>query len=52
MNLCDMCIILSAKKSATEDPSMVDKEAVLASLNINAMTFNKANSMSEKSNLK
>jgi hypothetical protein len=24
-----------------KDPSMVDKEAVLASLNLNAMTFNK-----------
>ena len=41
VNLCDMCVILSAKISAVEDPSMADKEAVLASLNINAMTFNK-----------
>jgi potassium large conductance calcium-activated channel subfamily M alpha protein 1 len=41
VNLCDMCVILSAKMSAVEDPSMADKEAVLASLNINAMTFNK-----------
>ena len=41
MNLCDMCVILSAKISTVEDPSMADKEAVLASLNINAMTFNK-----------
>jgi hypothetical protein len=30
VNLCDMCVILSAK---------VDKEAILASLNIKAMTF-------------
>ena len=36
-----MCVILSAKMSAVEDPSMADKEAVLATLNINAMTFNK-----------
>ena len=36
-----MCVILSARKSSVEDPSMVDKEAVLASLNVNAMTFNK-----------
>ena len=36
-----MCVILSAKISTVEDPSMADKEAVLASLNINAMTFNK-----------
>ena len=41
VNLCDMCVILSAKISNVEDPSMADKEAVLASLNINAMTFNK-----------
>ena len=41
VNLSDMCVILSAKMSAVEDPSMADKEAVLASLNINAMTFNK-----------
>ena len=40
VNLCDMCVILSAKISTVEDPSMADKEAVLASLNINAMTFN------------
>ena len=41
MNLSDMCVILSAKMSSAEDPSMADKEAVLATLNINAMTFNK-----------
>ena len=41
VNLSDMCVILSAKMSAVEDPSMADKEAVLATLNINAMTFNK-----------
>ena len=41
VNLCDMCVILSAKMSNVDDPSMADKEAVLANLNINAMTFNK-----------
>ena len=41
VNLCDMCVILSAKISNVDDPSMADKEAVLANLNINAMTFNK-----------
>ena len=41
INLCDMCVVLSAKMSSAEDPSMADKEAVLATLNINAMTFNK-----------
>ncbi len=29
-----MCVILSAKISNVEDPSLADKEAVLASLNI------------------
>ena len=42
INLCDMCIILSAKISVADDPAMIDKEAILASLNIKAMTFNKA----------
>ena len=41
-----MCVILSAKMSAVEDPSMADKEAVLATLNINAMTFNKVRNYS------
>ena len=41
MNLCDMCVILSAKIANVDDASMADKEAVLANLNINAMTFNK-----------
>ena len=41
VNLSDMCVILSAKMSSVDDPSMADKEAVLATLNINAMTFNK-----------
>ena len=39
MNLCDMCVILSAKVAAGEDPSLADKEAILSSLNIKAMTF-------------
>jgi len=45
VNLSDMCVIISAKISNAEDPSMADKEAVLASLNINAMTFNKHDSV-------
>ena len=44
VNLSDMCVILSAKMSTVDDPSMADKEAVLATLNINAMTFNKVRS--------
>jgi len=39
VNLCDMCAILSAKVPSTEDPTLADKEAILASLNIKAMTF-------------
>ncbi|XP_064622887.1 calcium-activated potassium channel slo-1-like isoform X8 [Lineus longissimus] len=39
INLCDMCVILSARKTASEDPTLVDKEAILCSLNIKAMTF-------------
>ena len=34
-----MCVILSARKSNVEDGSLVDKEAILCSLNIKAMTF-------------
>ena len=41
INLCDMCVILSAKVSVADDQAMIDKEAILASLNIKAMTFNK-----------
>ena len=42
VNLSDMVVILSAKAGAThEDPTMADKEAILATLNTNAMTFNK-----------
>lgn len=40
VNLCDMCIILSAKvPSSNDDSALADKEAILATLNIKAMTF-------------
>ncbi|XP_043234367.1 calcium-activated potassium channel slowpoke-like isoform X11 [Amphibalanus amphitrite] len=39
VNLCDMCVILSAKVPGHDDPTLADKEAILASLNIKAMTF-------------
>jgi len=40
VNLCDMCIILSAKvPSSSDDSALADKEAILATLNIKAMTF-------------
>ena len=34
-----MCVILSAKVPSNDDPTLADKEAILASLNIKAMTF-------------
>merc|ERR1719320_92730 len=46
-----MCIILSAKVNlqvpSNEDPTLADKEAILASLNIKAMTFDDSNSLTE-----
>lgn len=39
INSCDMCIILSARNSCFDDANLVDKEAILCSLNIKAMTF-------------
>jgi len=37
--MCDMCVILSARNSSADDGNLVDKEAILCSLNIKAMTF-------------
>lgn len=40
INLCDMCVIVSARiPNPNEDPTLADKEAILASLNIKAMKF-------------
>ncbi|KAI6223778.1 BK channel [Aphelenchoides fujianensis] len=40
INLCDMCVIASARiPNPNEDPTLADKEAILASLNIKAMQF-------------
>ena len=39
INRCDMCVILSARKGSSDDGSLVDKEAILCSLNIKAMSF-------------
>src|SRR2546426_657219 len=39
INMCDMCVILSARNSCNDDSNLVDKEAILCSLNIKAMTF-------------
>lgn len=40
INLCDMTVIISARiPNPNEDPTLADKEAILASLNIKAMQF-------------
>ncbi|KFD54423.1 hypothetical protein M514_04766 [Trichuris suis] len=45
INNCDMCVILSARvPNPSEDPTLADKEAILASLNIKAMQFEDATS--------
>ena len=42
INQCDMCVILSARKGNSDDGNLVDKEAILCSLNVKAMTFDDA----------
>jgi len=42
--MCDMCIVLSARNCNFEDGNLVDKEAILCSLNIKAMIFDEATS--------
>jgi len=37
--VCDMCIILSSNKLSTEEITFVDKEALLASINVKTVTF-------------
>ncbi|XP_067876687.1 calcium-activated potassium channel subunit alpha-1a isoform X2 [Heterodontus francisci] len=39
INLCDMCVILSANQNNIDDCSLQDKECILASLNIKSMQF-------------
>ncbi|KAB5581802.1 hypothetical protein PHYPO_G00179830 [Pangasianodon hypophthalmus] len=39
INLCDMCVILSANQNKIDDASLQDKECILASLNIKSMQF-------------
>uniref|UniRef100_A0A4W4HIC0 BK channel n=1 Tax=Electrophorus electricus TaxID=8005 RepID=A0A4W4HIC0_ELEEL len=39
INLCEMCVIISANQNIVEDASMQDKECILASLNIKSMQF-------------
>nr|XP_006821707.1 PREDICTED: calcium-activated potassium channel subunit alpha-1-like [Saccoglossus kowalevskii] len=42
VNLCDMCVILSANQGKADDPYLQDKETILASLNLKAMTFDES----------
>lgn len=44
-----MCVILSARKAGTDDGNLVDKESILCSLNIKAMTFDDTIGLLEKS---
>lgn len=46
INLCEMCVIISASQNAIEDPSLQDKENILSSLNIKSMTFQEVNGTS------
>ncbi|KAM9773196.1 calcium-activated potassium channel subunit alpha-1-like isoform 3-T3 [Syngnathus typhle] len=39
INLCDMCVVLSANQNNIDDASLQDKECILASLNIKSMIF-------------
>ncbi|GAA6111914.1 calcium-activated potassium channel subunit alpha-1-like isoform X6, partial [Tachysurus ichikawai] len=58
INLCDMCVILSANQNNIDDASLQDKECILASLNIKSMQFDdsigllQANSQDVKFQLK
>ncbi|CAG0904452.1 unnamed protein product [Darwinula stevensoni] len=51
VNLSDMCVILSAKIPSNDDPTLADKEAILSSLNIKAMTFDDTIGVLSQSNL-
>lgn len=50
INLCDMCVIISAKVGSNEDPTLADKEAILSSLNIKAMLFDATIGVSKQAN--
>jgi len=34
-----MCVILTTNESSIDDPTLIDKESILCSLNIKTMTF-------------
>ena len=39
VNRCHMCVILTTNESSTDDPTLIDKESILCSLNIKTMVF-------------
>ena len=39
INQCHQVVILSANDPSTDDPTLIDKEAILCSLNIKTMSF-------------
>ena len=39
LNRCHMCVILTTNQSSSDDPTIVDKESILCSLNIKTMNF-------------
>ena len=44
-----MCVILSARRNNSDDSNLVDKEAILCSLNIKAMAFDESNNLLDSS---
>lgn len=45
INMCEMCVIIAANQNVIDDPSLQDKECILASLNIKSMTFAESTGM-------
>jgi len=37
-----MCVILTTNETSTDDPTLIDKESILCSLNIKTMSFHPA----------
>jgi len=39
VNRCHMCVILTTNETSIDDPTLIDKESILCSLNIKTMSF-------------
>ncbi|XP_055332801.1 calcium-activated potassium channel slowpoke-like [Paramacrobiotus metropolitanus] len=48
---CAMCVILPSRSGSSEDPVLDDKDAILASLNIMAMTFERSDARSRSASV-